>query len=152
VSGPFRDAEIRAERVANYVANEKWLHVLAGAHAVGWWPGERVWAEMTTKRAAVTDAALRNRLARLAKAAKELRGGHEPDDPRRLASEELTALLADLHRHGYSLRGLDAATGSRQGTTRRRLLRHGYWPNGDSPGYDRVDRYQGSSPTVSAST
>lgn len=59
--------------------------------------------------------------------ARELRGSHSADDPRRLASEQLSARLADLMENaGFTYGELAGALGVEPMTVRARLKRHGH--------------------------
>lgn len=65
-------------------------------------------------------------LETLQELAKKLRGGMGPQHPSRVASEELSALLAELSDQGFWYRELATALGVTRQAVRSRLARHGY--------------------------
>ena len=67
-------------------------------------------------------------LAALQVDARQVRGNHQPDDPRRAASETLSRRLAELRAEGATMKELAAALGVQEITVRMRLVRHGYAP------------------------
>lgn len=67
-----------------------------------------------------------NRLRRLNGQAKKLRPEHAATDPRRLASEELSAFIDELTQRGVQYKQVAAVLGIKPMTVRARLKRHGY--------------------------
>jgi hypothetical protein len=66
------------------------------------------------------------RLRELHRLGHQLRGEHAEDDPRRVASEDLTRLMDELTRQGHSYAQIGAELGLKPMSIRGRLKRHGY--------------------------
>lgn len=84
------------------------------------------------------------RLRALHAEARTVNGGTPADDPRRGASVELSALLAELVAEGFAVKYLARLMGVTYGAVRFRLSRHGYKPPSPSTA---KDAYKGA-PTV----
>lgn len=69
------------------------------------------------------EPAVLSRIDDLVPLARQARTQHKPHDPKRLASEELNAILADLYAEGYTLQALADATGIRHTSIRTRIMR-----------------------------
>jgi hypothetical protein len=70
------------------------------------------------------------RLRALNQQARQLRAEHPADDPRRLASEELSEFIDALTKRGITYRQMGAAMGIKARSVRDRLNRHGYRAGG----------------------
>lgn len=70
------------------------------------------------------------RLRALNQRARQLRAEHPADDPRRLASEELSWLIDELTKQGITYQQMGAAMGIKARSVRDRLHRHGYRSGG----------------------
>lgn len=82
------------------------------------------------------------RLLDLKKRSEGLRAEHPADDPRRLATEQMTKLIDQLTKRKITYAQIAKVLGVRPMTVRARLMRHGY-----RNGYASLPLYRGKRPT-----